>query len=516
MRKKYIISLVCFNNLEYTKKCISSIVKHNVDDNVFLVVVNNASSDGTKKYLNKLQKEFNWIKIYHNTDNLGFGIPHNETFEKYKNKGDYFVVLNNDLEVCENWLDEMSSVISEKIAIVGIQGNCCSFGPGGVGTIGNKLEYIEGSCLMIKTELAKKHGLFSDEFEFAYCEDADMSLRYRELGYDIAAVRLNIYHVREVTSKEIKKKKEIDLKGYAIKNHYKLLTKWRTYFLKRNFNYNILVIRNQAKGDVLLTTPIIAALKRKYPLSQIIVQTGCPDIFKENKFITSIVPASVPIDLNRGVFDVVFNLDNSYERKPYTHLVDAYAETCKLTEDEYDKSELILYTEPPYFSLPRKYVVLHPGHTAWVGRNWTPNRWGEIAKRLKKEDYRVLLVGDRNSPQINLYSDNILDLRGKTSIHSLAHIMKNAKFFIGIDSMPFHVAQSQNTPGVVFFGCILPELRIVRDNMTAVNAIELNCIGCHHWQTAPRNCCPSCLRKEQDCVSNVTVDRMWKEIKKLC
>lgn len=67
---KNIAVIVTYNKLGYLKDCLEGIEK----SNQFLskvVVINNASTDGTKEYLNKLQKENDKLVVVNEKDNLG-------------------------------------------------------------------------------------------------------------------------------------------------------------------------------------------------------------------------------------------------------------------------------------------------------------------------------------------------------------------------------------------------------------------------------------------------------------
>lgn len=64
------IFIPTFNRLEKLKKCLNCIKNDlfGYEDQVVVVVSNNASTDGTKEYLDSL----NWIQVQHNYKNLGF------------------------------------------------------------------------------------------------------------------------------------------------------------------------------------------------------------------------------------------------------------------------------------------------------------------------------------------------------------------------------------------------------------------------------------------------------------
>ena len=68
------------------------------------------------------------------------------------------------------------------------------------------------------------------------------------------------------------------------------------------------------------------------------------------------------------------------------------------------------------------------------------------------------------------------------------------------------IAQTFNVPGICFFGCIDPKLRIINSNMYGINAASLPCIGCHHEQPIPCVGTSSCRIGQTLCETNVTAE----------
>jgi ADP-heptose:LPS heptosyltransferase len=164
--------------------------------------------------------------------------------------------------------------------------------------------------------------------------------------------------------------------------------------------------------------------------------------------------------------------------------------------------------QEPVQGLPDIYAVVHSGRTAWVGRNWISDRFAEIANKIRKQNIPVVSIGRKDDYEIPCD----VDLRGETTMQQLATVMKNAKFFVGIDSLPLHIAQAMNTPGVCFFGCINPETRIINANVKSVKANGLSCLGCHQSKLAPSVATNTCPLKTVECEELVTVEKMWEAI----
>ena len=498
---KYSISIVCFNNIEYTKKCIDSILKYSKDYE--LLLWNNGSTDGTKEYFIDLIKKYDFIRIVNSDFNEGFSLPQNR---QAKNSiGKYFICLNNDIEVCENWLEKLNEPFKDSnIAITGIENTCCSVQDNGIGYKGDLIEYIEGSCLMIPKLLIDKYGLFdTDTFHFAYCEDVDLSLRLREKGFQIKVVDLNIKHYRAATAKIVK----VDLEGYKIKNHKALLQRWDYYFKNHSFTKTVLIKRKIALGDVIFITPIVKEIKEKYPMAIIDIWTDYIDVFKNNPDINKSFKEQPDVEL----YDYYLDLDLCYEYNPKSHILENYARKCGVAL----RKELFLYPdiedEKKAIALfeGKKIAIFHTEHTPkWDGRNLPIERYIFAQSYLKEKGYLIVELGK----QRNLKSDIIIE---QTNFSQLCAYIKHSNIFIGQDSALFHIAQAYKIPSVIPFGMITPEYRIIDYQYVApLQAKDLSCLGCHH-----RNndviLGTKCERDNVYCMINITDLNMKEAIDKM-
>ncbi len=160
-------------------------------------------------------KQENNVLLIKNDKNYGFTEGNNIAIRfamKYINP-DFFLLLNNDTIVDGKFLDEMVQVASNNsnTAIVGskiycydkdnvsnvisfagglLNLNTCQPHPIGVDEPDNgqydyerKVDYVEGSCLLIKNELIDKIGLLDREY-FTYWEEIDWCIRGKNAGYD--------------------------------------------------------------------------------------------------------------------------------------------------------------------------------------------------------------------------------------------------------------------------------------------------------------------------------------------
>jgi len=111
---KDLISIVTptWNKKEYLQQMIEAVVK-NTQWPYELIIVDNGSNDGTKKYLDNLDLKIKGQIIY-NEENLGFAKANNQGVGIAK--GNFICFLNNDTIPTKGWLTAMMKVFSEEKA----------------------------------------------------------------------------------------------------------------------------------------------------------------------------------------------------------------------------------------------------------------------------------------------------------------------------------------------------------------------------------------------------------------
>ena len=113
------IVVLCYNKIEYTRQCIESVIRCTNLANAEIIVVNNASTDGTREYLEELRsKHANDIHVIPNSQNLGFSKGMNIGL-KHSNS-EYIILLNNDTVVSSNWDCELISVLRDTPSVFAV------------------------------------------------------------------------------------------------------------------------------------------------------------------------------------------------------------------------------------------------------------------------------------------------------------------------------------------------------------------------------------------------------------
>ena len=104
------IIVPCWNQLEFTRHCINSLVRYTRPP-WELILVDNGSTDGTRDYCAGVQDASSVpVTVIANATNLGFPAAINQGLELAH--GEYLVLLNNDVVVTDAWLDQLVALAS--------------------------------------------------------------------------------------------------------------------------------------------------------------------------------------------------------------------------------------------------------------------------------------------------------------------------------------------------------------------------------------------------------------------
>ena len=102
------------------------------------------------------------------------------------------------------------------------------------------------------------------------------------------------------------------------------------------------------------------------------------------------------------------------------------------------------------------YVHLHPA-SRWRFKCWPAERNAELVDRLAADGHRVVITA---APDEVAFIDEILsraksksiNLAGRLSLKELGAVAARARLFVGVDSMPMHLAAAMGVPCVALFG----------------------------------------------------------------
>ena len=322
---------------------------------------------------------------------------------------------------------------------------------------------------------------------------------------------------------------------------------------------NILLVRIDRIGDVILSLPMLPLLKRRYPNASISVlmrkytrelveQHSCVDevlvyehedsvqslwaILREIRkrhFDIAIIPyprfrpalilffAGIRIRVGSGYrwYSFLFN------RRVFEHRKDA-----KRHEAEYNINLLRPLgiepgAEPEFeFSIPQsacdrvdsllavdsvrvedKFIILHPG-SGGSSRDWSGKNFSKLGNEVERRlGMKVIVTGGKGEEQLVQeitagMTGSPLAIVAKFSLTELGALIRRAKVFISNSTGPMHIAAIVGTPVVAFFPPIVQCSPVRWGPYTRKKRIFL----------ADDKTCPLC--KGSPCRSNVCMDQI--------
>lgn len=501
---KFVIHMIGFNNLVLSKYCIESVLEHSPRGAYRLILTNNGSTDGTKEYFDDLAAQHSQITVIHNAANEGFQGPNEVSFKMAHDMGaTYHISLNNDATVPAGWLEKLAEPMDAdpRVVITGPMGGCSRLNSQMQGCDDTKTEYIEGSAMAVAVSaIWERWGrLFSPDLSFIYHEDSELSLRVQYAGWKIQKCPFRIQHRGSQTAGAHPEAKARCAEANA-RNQAVMLKKYAHWNKVRRFDHPIIVRRKYATGDVLLATPIIRALKKKYALCPIYVETGAYRLFDNNPYVVQASETAPP--LNDAM---VIDLDNAYEQWPSQHVIDSYADVAGLERSEVER-RLEYFGTTISRPLAGKWCAMHIGPTAWPGKNWPVPHWNRVAQHLRQHGWKVLLLG---SPPKDASMLVDLDLRGQDGYGELAALLKQCALFIGPCSFPLHLAQAVGTPVIGLFGITDPKCFLTDERAIAV------CSDPAHPDTGRRNreANVTYIQTDDSVMRTITVEHVVQAVK---
>ena len=183
------IIMVVHNALDMVRMSTLKTLRHTNPTKANLIVVNNASDDGTEAWLNILAKRGD-IQLIRNETNVGHG-PALEQARAYS-QSPILVTLDSDaFPISDNWLESLLSRLSATVKVVGIQ---------------HHRDYIHPSCLMIARETLDKLKLtfLNERMQASGFDVAErISHQVRASGFETCGLKITSFQKKGSQSEPI-------------------------------------------------------------------------------------------------------------------------------------------------------------------------------------------------------------------------------------------------------------------------------------------------------------------------
>ncbi len=316
----------------------------------------------------------------------------------------------------------------------------------------------------------------------------------------------------------------------------------------------ILIIRLSSLGDVVLTTPIVRSLKKRFPNSEIdfLVKPQYADVIRYNPYLSNIYNYSdignIITKLKQSRYDLIIDLQNNLRSKKVTyHLksnvyrfkkpiikkfllvnfkINLFNETTTIVErytrvipglkldDEgleiYIPEEIIKESNN-FFNEKTSVIGLCPGSRHFTKR-WLAEYFIELGIKLSNDGHKIFIFGGSSDKEIcTLISNKIpgsINLQNNNEILKIAAYMKKCKIIVTNDSGLMHTAAAMHIPVLVLFGSSVKEFGFI-PYKTKYKILENNLLSCRPCSHIGKEKCP---KKHFKCMKDLTPDIVYENL----
>lgn len=330
----------------------------------------------------------------------------------------------------------------------------------------------------------------------------------------------------------------------------------------------ILIIQTAFLGDVILSTPLIKALRELFPdsfisfllipetkkvlennpyLNEILVydkrnKKGPICFFRmvsrirERKFDLAVIPhrsfrsallsylSRIPkrIGFDNSAGSFMFTSKVNY----LTYIHEIERNLNLLSEFDYHPKN----TRPELFPSPDDYIYarkfrhdsdireeekivgIAPG-SVWATKRWLPERFAEVADLLQqKAGVKVVFLGSEEDRKLcqeiadQMKTPSVI-FAGKTDILRSAAIISLCRVILSNDSAPVHVASAMKRPVVAIFGSTIPEFGFApygEGHIIIQKKMECRPCGIHGKRKCPQ--------KHFKCMNEITTEEVYEAV----
>lgn len=335
----------------------------------------------------------------------------------------------------------------------------------------------------------------------------------------------------------------------------------------------LLVIQTAFVGDMVLTTPLLRALKRRYPEARLTLLStpagaallrGSPyvdetivfDKKKRDRSTRALV--ALARRLRAGGFDAVVAAQRSFRtgvlvratgaplRIGFAGAPGGWAYTRRVAADAPHQAlrylalagaagvdlasadgtpELPVLPEAAV-SIDRKLeadgigpceplLVLAPG-SVWGSKRWTPEGFAAVAAAAPALGLRPVLVGSPDEAELAariaaMVSMNVPSLAGRSDLAELAALAARARVLVANDSGSGHIAAAVGTPVVSIFGPTSPSFGFAPYGR-ATRIVEVDGLDC---RPCDRHGPPVCPLGHHRCMREIRPERVIEAVRSL-
>ncbi|MFH1195594.1 MAG: glycosyltransferase family 9 protein [bacterium] len=316
----------------------------------------------------------------------------------------------------------------------------------------------------------------------------------------------------------------------------------------------ILVIRLSSLGDIILTTPVIRSLKKRYPAAAIdfLIRVEYSDVVKHNPNINSLhvfqrnsIEKEFREIIRQKNYDLILDLQNNLRSRrvtagfkgdiyrfkkpsfkkfllvnfkinkliPPVSITQRYADSFPGLQLD-DAGAEIFYHKQDQLELSgnENYIGICPGSRHFT-KKWPEEYFIKLCRKLISENYKPLLFGGADDVEqckriVNEVS-GAANFSNNDEILQTVSDMKKCKVVICNDSGMMHAAAAVSVPVIAIFGSTVKEFGFTPYKVTNL-ILENNLVSCRPCSHTGKEDCP---QKHFRCMQDITPAQVFDQFK---
>ena len=199
------VVVLTHDNLAFSRMCVASILENTDYPNYELIILDNASQDGTRQEMERIAQAVRHVSVIANDQNVGFGPGNNQALAA--SSGDLLFLLNNDTMVPRGWLTRLARHLADhELGLIGPATNrTCNEAQIDLryqtwaefqAEAGRLSRQFDGKrfpirmpmmfCTGFRRDVYEQIGPLDEQYEVGMFEDEDYALRAKAAGYAVA------------------------------------------------------------------------------------------------------------------------------------------------------------------------------------------------------------------------------------------------------------------------------------------------------------------------------------------
>ena len=273
----------------------------------------------------------------------------------------------------------------------------------------------------------------------------------------------------------------------------------------------LLLIRHGGIGDILLLTPLMRDLKKRFP--SLTISLGAYQewhSFLRFDYIDKVLSSRTALAYVND-FDFTIDLAGAVENNPSAdklHMVDCYADWLGIVPPLDRHPDVFVPLSAQAWANkkleevpPGKLVALHVSASA-ISRSWPLKHYKQLIQKLNDKGYTCVALEKDNKGL-----SDCIDLTGQTTPAQAVAVIEKAVCLVGPDSGFIQVASALGVPAVGLYGPFPSRLRAThREGFIALEA-DLPCAPCF----SHRDDC----KLDSNCTGKISAHRVFQSVLRL-